>query len=367
MTLFIGLMSGTSMDGIDAALVEVDSNRLVAGITQPYSDESKQMLQDVLGRERSSLAELSQLNTMLGREFALAVHQLLDTADVTAECVTAIGSHGQTICHDARATIPYTVQLGCAHTIAESTGIVVVADFRSRDLVVGGQGAPFAPVYHQALFGHGDLPLAVVNIGGISNVSYITDGDGVNGYDVGPGNCLLDSWIQKHLGMPYDANGAWAASGRVIMPLLWALLDDPYFKALPPKSLGKEYFSLAWLSRCIQPHYAVNDVQATLVELTAITIADDIKNSNLLLKRVAFCGGGTHNTFLQTRLKFHLPGLQMGSTQALGVDPDFLEAMMFAWLAEKTLNHTPLDLRQITGAKKSAVLGAIYAAGIDKG
>ncbi len=364
MKLFIGLMSGTSMDGIDAALVDVTTHTLVAGITRPYSDKAKQCLQDVLGRGHTSPMVLSQLNTLLGREFALAVHQLLSTTNITPQSVVAIGSHGQTICHDATAEIPYTVQLGCAHTIAELTGMVVVADFRTRDLVIGGQGAPFAPVYHQALFGACDFPLAVVNIGGIANVTYLAPGVEVNGYDVGPGNCLLDAWIQKHLSLAYDAGGAWAATGRVIMPLLSALLDDHYFKCSPPKSLGSEYFSSAWLTHCLQPEYAANDVQATLVALTATTIAEDIKKNHLQPQRVAFCGGGIHNIALQNALAKQLSGLHIGSTKTLGIDPDYMEAMMFAWLADKALSQTPLDLRQITGAKSLAVLGAIYAAGV---
>lgn len=364
MTLFIGLMSGTSMDGIDAALVDVHTNSLVAGITRPYSDEAMRFLQDVLSRECTSPAALNQLNTLIGREFALAVHHLLNTANVAPQSVVAIGSHGQTICHDATASIPYTVQLGCAHTIAELTGIVVVADFRTRDLIIGGQGAPFAPAYHQALLGHGDLPIAVINIGGISNITYLTQHAEVRGHDVGPGNCLLDAWIKKHLGLPYDANGAWAATGDVIKPLLQVLLDDPYFKQPSPKSLGKEYFSSNWLLNNLQPDYAANDVQATLVALTATTIADEIKSSNLRLKYVAICGGGTHNTVLQQTLKKLLPGLQILSTNAFGIDPDFMEAMMFAWLAEKAISRTPLDFRKITGATRCAILGAIYAAGI---
>lgn len=364
MTLCIGLMSGTSMDGIDAALVDMNSNTLVAGITRPYGDNAKIFLQEVLRREQLYPATLSQLNTLLGREFALAVHQLLETANITAEKVVAIGSHGQTLCHDATATIPYTVQLGCAHTIAELTGIVVVADFRTRDLINGGQGAPFAPIYHQALFGEGDLPLAIVNIGGIANVTYLAAGGAVDGYDIGPGNCLLDGWIQTHLGLAYDAHGEWGATGKIIMPLLSALLDDPYFKQPVPKSIGKEYFSSSWLANFLQFDYIANDVQATLVELTAITIANDIKKSHLQLNRVVFCGGGVHNIALQHALSKHVPDLQLGSTTELGVDPDFIEAMMFAWLADKTLRNTPIDLRQITGTKKLAILGAVYAAGI---
>ena len=364
MKLFIGLMSGTSMDGIDAALVDVDTNTLLAGIIRPYSDQAKQWLYRVLKGEDMSPAVLSQLNTVIGREFAYAVQDLLARSKTSARDIVAIGSHGQTICHDSTADIPYTVQVGCAHTIAELTGIKVVADFRTRDLVNGGQGAPFAPIYHQVLFAQMGEPLALVNIGGISNVTYMSSKAYATGYDIGPGNCLMDAWIRLHRGLAYDANGEWAATGQVLMPLLSLLVDDPYFKRVPPKSLGKEYFSLDWLVPHVEQGYAPNDVQATLLALTALTIAEDIKNSPLPVKQVAICGGGAHNTALLAELKKQLPDLTIDSTTILGINPDFMEAMMFAWLAHKTLSEVPLDLSGITGAKKMAVLGAVYAAGI---
>ena len=355
MKLFIGLMSGTSMDGIDAALVDVDTNTLFAGITRPYSEKAKLLLHELLSREQIKPAVLDQLNTLLGREFAFAVHQLMRSANMSSQNVVAIGSHGQTICHDATADIPYTVQLGCAHTIAELTG-----------LVLGGQGAPFAPMYHQALFAKRALPLAIVNIGGIANVSYIAEDASVSGYDVGPGNCLMDAWIQKNRGQPYDDGGAWAATGRVIIPLLSALLKDPFVKLPTPKSIGKEYYSLAWLTSHLRPEYQANDIQATLLAFTSTIIADDIKKRGKFPGSVAICGGGAHNVKLLEVLKQQLPNLEIQSSKAFGVDPDYIEAMMFAWLADKAISQTPLDFRAITGAKSLAVLGAIYAAGIDK-
>lgn len=365
MRLFIGLMSGTSMDGIDVALVDMNTNTLIAGLTRPYSEKAKGFLLNVLGQEQTRPAVLYQLNTLLGREFAQAVFDIVEKAKISSNDVIAIGSHGQTICHDATADIPYTLQLGCPHTIAELTGIKVVADFRTRDLVVGGQGAPFAPAYHQALFAGKELPLAVVNIGGIANITYLKSNDKVYGHDIGPGNCLLDAWVLKHRGTTYDQEGAWAATGQVIQPLLSALLEDPYFKRPSPKSLGKEYFSTEWLASYLYPNLAPNDVQATLLELTAVTIINDIKNCGLELKRLAICGGGAHNCHLQHALRAHLPSLQIDSTKALGIDPDFLEAMMFAWFADKTLSGTSLDLKEITGAKNRTILGAIYAAGVN--
>lgn len=363
MSLFIGLMSGTSMDGIDAALVDVSTHTLIAGLTRPYSESAEQFLQAVLRGEKTGLHVLSQLNTVLGREFALAVHQVLDQAGVSSKQVVAIGSHGQTICHDAEADIPYTVQLGCAHTIAESTGIPVVADFRTRDIVLGGQGAPFAPLYHHALFAGLDTPLAVVNVGGIANVTFLAPLVGVSGYDTGPGNALMDAWTQKHLGSSYDKNGAWGATGRVIEPLLAALLNDDYFHLPAPKSIDKGYFSERWLASFILPAYEPHDIQATLVALTATTIVQAIQASHLSLTRVAVCGGGVHNGALMDAIRAQLPALRVDSTASFGVDPDFLEAMMFAWFANQTLNHVPLDLARITGAAHPAILGAIYPVG----
>lgn len=360
MKLFIGLMSGTSMDGIDAALLDVDTNTLIAGITRAYNEKTRHFLESVLDGTKTGLGVISQLNTLVGMDFAQAVLDLLEVANISSEQVEAIGSHGQTICHDASSDIPYTVQLGCAHTIAELTGITVIADFRTRDLVVGGHGAPFAPAYHQALFGKLDYPLAVVNIGGIANITYLEQGISVSGHDTGPGNCLMDTWIQKQLGKTYDANGAWAEAGTVIMPLLTSLLADPYFKRASPKSIGKEYFSYTWLSNHLMADYAIQDVQATLLALTATTIAQAVNTSPIMPRRVALCGGGAHNRALHKALIQQLPSVQVESTESMGVNPDFLEAMMFAWLAEKTLNQIPVDLTRITAARKSAILGAIY-------
>jgi anhydro-N-acetylmuramic acid kinase len=364
MTLFIGLMSGTSMDGIDAALVDVETHRLIKGITCAYSEFARNFLDDVLNERLTGFRVMSQLNTILGREFAFVVEQLLKVTDVKPHQIKAIGSHGQTIEHNATAEIPYTIQLGCGHTIAALTGITVVADFRARDLVLGGQGAPFAPLYHQALFEPRKAPLAVVNIGGIANITFIAPGKNVNGYDTGPGNCLLDTWTQMHRQKPYDAGGAWGASGRVIEPLLQQLLADPYFKLPAPKSLDKAYFSGQWLRPHLCSEYLAQDVQATLVALTAISIGDAIKGSEFEPVHVVICGGGVHNHALLRAIKEQLPEIAVDNTNALGVDPDFLEAMMFAWLADKTLKQESLDLTLITGAKRPSVLGAIYASGI---
>jgi anhydro-N-acetylmuramic acid kinase len=359
MSLYIGLMSGTSMDGIDAALVDVRTHRLIAAKTYAYSARAVSLLREVLSGAVTGMPAFSQLNTLIGREFAEAVHALLADAQVPVTDVIAIGSHGQTVCHDANADIPYTVQLGCGHTLAELTGITVVADFRARDLVVGGQGAPFAPLYHQALF-KSHHPMAVVNVGGIANVTYLIPDASVEGYDTGPGNCLMDALAQKHLKQPYDANGDWAASGHVIHELLSNLQADPYFKRPLPKSIDKAYFSLDWLMPHLRPEYALEDVQATCLSLTACSIAEAINTAKAPITQVLLCGGGVHNASLMAALQHELPTVLVQSTQSMGVHPDFLEAMMFAWLADKTINHALVDLRQITGSRHPSILGAIY-------
>jgi anhydro-N-acetylmuramic acid kinase len=363
--IFMGLISGTSMDGIDAALVDLATNTFITGITRPYGDEAKACLHKAITGGLQSLKTFSQLHTLLGREFAKVALELLNKTQIPASLIQAIGSHGQTLCHDPIADIPYTMQLGCAHTIAELTGITVVADFRTRDLIVGGQGAPLAPIYHQALFKGQDYPVAVVNIGGLSNLTYLADELTVSGYDTGPGNCLMDAWVFKHLGYDYDRNGSWASSGVVIEPLLERLLADPYFARNPPKSLDKKYFSLAWLARYLQEDYDKVDVQATLLMLTAKAIAQGINDQSLTPTRLFVCGGGTHNLTLLNSLAKLLPHIKVESTESININPDFIEALMFAWLAEKALLGIPIDLSQITGSKWSTILGAIYPAGIN--
>ena len=359
-------MSGTSMDGIDAALVDFENNQFIKGITCPYSPSVKKKLEHALTVTSHTLGYFSQINTLLGREFANAALELLNTANYRPSDIIAIGSHGQTLCHDATAAIPYTVQLGCAHTIAELTGITVVADFRTRDLVVGGQGGVFALIYHQDIFNQYEHPLAVVNIGGIANLTYLEDNHLVTGYDLGPGNSLMDAWVLQHLNKAYDEAGMWAETGQVIVPLLNALLDDDYFKRKAPKSVGKEYFSLTWLKPFLSGQELPEDVQATLLQLTAVAIADGIKRQSALPHQLLLCGGGAHNEVLLKALALLLPELHVNSTKAVGMDPDYIEASMFAWFAEKTLNGIQLDLSGITGARYSTILGAIYPSGIDK-
>lgn len=360
MTFYIGLMSGTSMDGIDAALVQLPDNKLIYGITKKYSDQTKKRIDDLINGTNLNLASICQLNTLIGREFAAAVHDLLQEAKVPPSEVEAIGSHGQTVAHDTSCSIPYTVQLGCGHTISTLTGIPVVADFRTRDLVNGGQGAPFAPLYHQELFSNCDEDIVLVNIGGISNVSFISPKHQTKGWDVGPGNCLMDAWIYNNQGKTYDEYGHWASTGKVIHSLLEQLLSDPFFGLKAPKSIGKEYFSLSWLDGFLKADYKAEDIQATLLALTARSIADTILINKLQSKQLYLCGGGSHNLCLMQTLGQLLSGLPVKSIADVGVNPDYLEAMMFAWLAFQTMNQIPVNLTSITGAKGLAIMGAIY-------
>ncbi|RUR09220.1 anhydro-N-acetylmuramic acid kinase [Legionella sp. km772] len=360
MDFYIGLMSGTSMDGIDTALIQLPSNKLIHGLTQKYSEGTKKLLLELVHTQHTSLSNLGRLNRLIGIDFASAVNQILDETGYSASAIRAIGSHGQTVSHDTKTDVPYTLQLGCPHTISSLTGIDVVADFRTRDLVNGGQGAPFAPLYHQELFAQYDEHAVIVNVGGIANASFLNPGQKTKGWDVGPGNCLMDAWIELHQNKEYDADGRWAAQGKLIAPLLENLLSDPFFTQAAPKSIGKEYFSLSWLKQYLKQEYPVIDVQATLLELTALGIARSITEEDQNVKKLYLCGGGAHNSQLINRLIHLLPQIEIRTVMDLGVNPDYLEAMMFAWLASQTINSIAVDLRAITGSKNKAILGAIY-------
>lgn len=357
MTLYAGLMSGTSMDGIDVALMHVETHQLVHALTKPYSQQLQEMLHHIASGESIPLTTLGQAHTLAGREFAEAVLDVLQEAKVPASAVKAIGSHGQTVGHDATHTLPYTMQLGCAHTIAQRTGIPVVADFRTRDVVMGGQGAPFAPLYHHRLFAHlVQDPVGIVNIGGIANMTVLSREHPVRGWDTGPGNCLMDAWIQHHQQCRMDKDGEWAASGKVDEHLLSSLLQDAFFHKASPKSIGKEYYSRAWLESRLPIQYKPEDIQATLLALTAVTIAEAAADVSLLL----LCGGGAHNAALVARLRQNLPHIPVKTTKDVGVSPDYLEAMMFAWLASNTMNAVKLDLNAITGSQAPVLLGVVY-------
>lgn len=364
--LFIGLMSGTSMDGIDAALVRFEDGRieLVASHSHPWPAPLIQDIRQAAENGSVRLDHLGQLDAAAGEQFAAAATALLERSGISADAVMAIGSHGQTLCHGPQAEYPYTLQIGDPNRIAEGTGITTVADFRRRDIAAGGQGAPLVPAFHHAYLHSPDENRVVVNIGGIANITLLPADAArpVSGYDTGPGNCLMDNWTRLHRGQPYDTAGSWAAEGQLQPELLWQLLDDPYFRLPAPKSTGIEYFSLEWL----RPHLADNitpaDVQATLAGLTARSIADAVRRSQPDTDRLLVCGGGIHNQRLMLLLDIELPGLRIASTANYGLDPDWVEAMAFAWLARQTLRGNPGNSPAVTGAQGPRVLGGIYPA-----
>ena len=359
---FIGLMSGTSADGIDAVLIttEGEQSELIGSHHRPMPA----LLRDgILAFRQSGPDELHRLATLdvqLAEEYAAAVLALLEAAQLNAANVAAIGCHGQTLRHHPEGDTPYTLQVGDPNRLAELTGITVITDFRRRDMAAGGQGAPLVPAFHRArLVSEGDST-AVVNIGGIANISLVTAGGDVTGWDTGPGNTLMDGWIARHQGEPFDRNGEWAASGAVIEPLLSALLHDPYFAMPAPKSTGPEYFHLDWLVAHLNGTEAAADVQCTLAEVTVESLALALAKQPLDVVRV--CGGGARNTWLMQRLTDRLGDTAVTTTKAIGVDPEWVEAWAFAWLAEQTLAGRSGSVPAVTGATGARVLGGIFPA-----
>ena len=363
--LFIGLISGTSVDGIDAALVEFGTAPILHfARTYPMPDA---LAQDVLTLSQShgnaSLDSIGQLDTRLGEVFADTALRLLADSGTDASAVRALGSHGQTLRHRPSGDAPFTMQLGDANIIAERTGIATVADFRRRDVAAGGQGAPLVPAFHAAVLHDPGEDRAVLNIGGIANLSLLPAQGKVRGFDTGPGNGLMDAWCLRHRGERFDRDGAFAAEGRVDSALLARLLEDDYLALPPPKSTGRDHFHLAWLDeRLTGSPPSVADVQATLLAFTARSIADALHAHLPACRRVLVCGGGVHNASLIAALRAELVGISLDSTATFGIDPDFMEAMAFAWLARETLAGRPGNLPEVTGARGLRVLGAIYPA-----
>ncbi|MDO7946712.1 anhydro-N-acetylmuramic acid kinase [Xanthomonas euvesicatoria pv. eucalypti] len=367
--LYLGLMSGTSADGIDAALVRfADATHrrceLVAGTTVAWEPQLRETLVALgQGAETVAIDALGQLDAQVGLAFAAAANRLIGDSGVERRQIRAIGSHGQTIRHRPNANPAFTWQIGDASRIAEHTGITTVADFRRRDVAAGGQGAPLMPAFHLAMLGAGDEDRAVLNLGGIGNLTLIPRDGAVLGFDTGPANALLDSWCQRHHGTPFDAEGAFAASGRVDAVLLQALLADPWFALPPPKSTGREQFHLDWAVQAMgSARLDAADVQATLLELTAASVADALLRRQPTTRRVLVCGGGVRNPVLLARLAARLPGMVVESSARYGLDPDYLEAMGFAWLAAELLAGRAANLPAVTGAAGPRLLGAIYPA-----
>jgi len=367
--LFIGLMSGTSMDGVDGVLADFSSPtgvNVLAHATEGFEASLRSELFALNTPGDNELHRAWLAGNALMRVYAAVVGQLLTTAGISADQVTAIGAHGQTVRHRPRLYdgTGYTIQLAQPALLAELTRIRVVADFRSRDVAAGGQGAPLAPVFHRAVFGQADDCVGVLNVGGISNLTLLRPDGSFLGFDCGPGNVFMDLWASRHLGTPYDADGAFAARGRAIEPLLQSLLSEPYFREQPPKSTGRDLFDPAWLEHRLAPYgdATPEDIQATLTELTAAACAADARASRPSPSRLIVCGGGALNRHLMQRLQAHLPGVEVISSAEAGLPPLQVEAAAFAWLAKKAVRNEALDLQSTTGARGARVLGGIYPA-----
>jgi anhydro-N-acetylmuramic acid kinase len=364
--LYIGLMSGTSLDGIDAALVEFKHQKvqLIAFEYQPFPDDIKTQIKQISDANAMIfIQDYGSMDTQLGLLFAQIIDSLLAKANIPAAAIRAIGSHGQTVYHEPNTHLPFSLQIGDPNIIAEKTGITTIADFRRRDLAAGGQGAPLVPAFHQAVFGHKTEHRCIVNIGGIANITILppsTQSTAVMGFDTGPGNVLIDQWIEKHQSLNYDHQGEWARSGTINAELVDLLKKDPYFQIDPAKSTGKEYFSLAWIYENIRvTDYLAEDIQASLSYLTATTITDAIKKYAPATEHVLICGGGIHNEYLLELIEENL-SCPVSSTELYGIHPDHVEAIAFAWLARQTLNHLTGNLKEVTGATHNVVLGGIY-------
>jgi len=363
MGFYLGLMSGTSMDAIDAALVDFGTTppRILATSATPFALELKKRITALLENPlRVSLDEIGQIDVEVATAFAGAVTALLSASGVARREVIAIGSHGQTLRHRIDLPTPFTWQIGDPNTLAETTGITVVADFRRRDVAAGGQGAPLVPVFHDQAFRSPEEDRAIVNIGGIANLTVLTRGKPVLGFDTGPGNRLLDAWIQTRCGLDFDRDGAWAGSGRCDPELLARLFAEPYLGQPAPKSTGRELFNLAWLEAILADrHCDPADVQATLLEYTARTIAAEARR-HAPAATIYVCGGGSHNPRLLQALTRHVHPVRVTTTAELGLDPDYVEAIAFAWFARRTLAGWTSSLATVTGARGPRILGGIY-------
>ncbi len=371
--LYLGLMSGTSMDGVDAALVDFSETApvLIDADTWPLPPHLQQSLTGLVENPAGGgVDHVGELDIELGQLFADVVLALLGRSGVIADEVSAIGCHGQTVRHSPAPPHPHTLQLGDPNIIAARTGIDTVTDFRRRDLALGGQGAPLAPAFHAAVFRHPALTRTIVNIGGIANLTVLpANGERVTGFDSGPGNGLMDTWIHRCLGHACDRGGAWAADGKVHTSLLSTLLAETYLKQQPPKSTGRDHFGPVWLEQklgTLRTRPPDVDIQATLCEFTARTIAEAIHTHAADTRDVLVCGGGVHNHTLMRRLDDCLQqacgrAIPVNSTDSAGIHPDHVEAMAFAWLARQRIQALPGNLPEVTGAARPAVLGGIYS------
>lgn len=361
--LYVGLMSGTSLDGVDAVLVDFGNHppQLLSTHYQPYQSC---LTNELLSLQRPGERELQRaalIANQLAHLYHQSVERVLGKAGVGVASVHAIGCHGQTIRHNPKEG--YSVQLGNPALLAELSDIRVVADFRSRDIAASGQGAPLVPAFHEAMFRSPDVHRVILNIGGIANITDLNPKSITMGFDTGPGNILLDAWIRQNTGKPYDADGNWGRSGNPIRGLLDSLLAHPFLAEAPPKSCGREQFNIDWLqTHLARGGAASKDIQATLLQLTATSVTTAIRRWCGIPDELIVCGGGVHNSALLQQLSEQLPATRLLSSSTLGVGPDWVEAMAFAWLARQTCLGLPGNLPAVTGAHKSRVLGAIYPA-----
>ena len=359
--LYIGIMSGTSVDGVDAVLVDINTDQcnFIASATIQYSDPLRHTLLALNDNPHIALSEFIDLDLQVAHAFSDATFAVLKNADVSAADVSAIGSHGQTIYHQPDTDFAGTLQIGDPNTIARQAGIDVVADFRRADMACGGQGAPLVPAFHQQALA-GQSPRVILNLGGIANISILNYAN-VSGFDTGPANTLLDAWCEKSIGRTFDLNGDWSRSGQVLEAVLSQMRRDPYFQRQPPKSTGKEYFNLSWLQQhCQTKTHRAEDIQATLVELSASTIADAIKKASPAVSDIYVCGGGAKNPHLMERIKDNLPDKRVELTNVLGINSDACEAIAFAWLAYRHKSGLTGNLPAVTGATKQVILGGLY-------
>ena len=367
--LYIGLMSGTSLDGIDAVLVRFKNEQvsILESLCLPLSSTLKNEIKSLINPATNEINRLMALDVQLGKSFAEAVKQLINKANIKKENIVAIGSHGQTIRHLPTAEHPSTLQIADANIIAEKTGITTIADFRRRDMAAGGQGAPLVPAFHEKIFRNNQKNRVILNLGGIANITILPSdkNKAVTGFDTGPSNTLMNHWIQQQQNKSYDEGGQWASTGKINQDFLDELLNDDYFKLTPPKSTGTEYFNPSWLTAKLSmfPFIAAEDVQASLCAFAATTIKDAIKLYASKAEEIIICGGGVHNHFLLEQLRQLLPNIKINSSVEHGLDPDYIEATAFAWLAKQTMEHKPGNLPDVTGANRPVILGGVYFIG----
>lgn len=364
--LFVGVMTGTSVDGLDLALLDLPNDlKPQAARTSPFPSALRERLVALTSPENDEIVRMGETHVELGNFIASTCLEFIAELGLDPGQIRAIGNHGQTIRHHPNAPFPFSVQIGSGHVIAETTGIDVVADFRGRDIAAGGQGAPLVPTYHKALFVHDTVVRVIVNIGGIANLTILHPEDSsTGGFDTGPGNALIDAWMQECRDEPYDPKGSWARSGRIREPLLNQLLSDPYYDETPPKSTGKEHFNLAYVCRHVAklPNLPQVDVQATLVELTSQSITSAINQHAAACTEFVVCGGGRLNDYLMSRLEKLNPNRTVHKTEALGIDGDAIEAAAFAYLAWQFIERLPGNQPTVTGADGLRVLGCLYPA-----